>query len=244
MFLHKASQFNPAVPEDLVQLIVRKNRNGAIGDIDMQWDGETTTFRECVPGEQPAGPKERRAPNYNRAAEKESDGEDADFADEEPETTKGSCPSRKRRKKTRRPLIPIPIPIPTTPRTTRMTRAKATTRRKSLPTRNTRMSIPTRDTNTTFPAGATMRRPATPRRERRAAGRRVRGRPRRRVRRGQRGRRPAVLTARTNATNQIKRARSAPFFTALRCRLRCIFASSSSPSFPPRTHAVFRNLTA
>lgn len=108
MFLHKASQFNPAVPEDLVQLIVRKNRNGAIGDIDMQWDGETTTFRECVPGEQPAGPKEAPRPEYNRAAEKESDGEDADFADEEPETDKGLMPFKEAAEEDAPPFDPDP----------------------------------------------------------------------------------------------------------------------------------------
>lgn len=46
MFLHKPSQFNPAMPEDVVQLIVRKNRNGPVGEIDLKWQGDTTTFSE------------------------------------------------------------------------------------------------------------------------------------------------------------------------------------------------------
>ena len=229
MFLHKASQFNPAVPEDLVQL--RKNRNGAIGDIDMQWDGETTTFRECVPGEQPAGHKEAPRPEYNRAAEKESDGEDADFADEEPETDKGLM---------RRPLIPIP----TTPRTTRRTRAKATTRRKSLPTRNTRMSIPTRDTNATFPAGATMRRPATPRR--RAESSRTTSSRTTSTTCSKRAARTATCrfdrTHKRNKPNQKGAFRA--LFHCLALPLALHFRSWSPPSFPPRNHAVFRNLTS
>lgn len=48
MFLNKESKFNPAVPENLVKLLIRKNRNGPVGDVLLEWDGDTTSFRECV----------------------------------------------------------------------------------------------------------------------------------------------------------------------------------------------------
>lgn len=48
MFLNKENKFNPAVPENLVKLLIRKNRNGPIGDVLLEWDGDTTSFRECV----------------------------------------------------------------------------------------------------------------------------------------------------------------------------------------------------
>ncbi len=48
MFLNKENRFNPAVPENLVKLLIRKNRNGPVGDVLLEWDGDTTSFRECV----------------------------------------------------------------------------------------------------------------------------------------------------------------------------------------------------
>lgn len=48
MFLNKENKFNPAVPENLVKLLMRKNRNGPVGDVLLEWDGDTTSFRECV----------------------------------------------------------------------------------------------------------------------------------------------------------------------------------------------------
>lgn len=48
MFLNKENKFNPAVPENLVKLLIRKNRNGPVGDVLLEWDGDTTSFRECV----------------------------------------------------------------------------------------------------------------------------------------------------------------------------------------------------
>lgn len=47
-FLNNPSKFNPALPANEVILDVKKNRNGAIGEIKLDWDGSTTTFRECV----------------------------------------------------------------------------------------------------------------------------------------------------------------------------------------------------
>ncbi len=44
MFLHKPSNYTPGIATDLVQLLIRKNRNGNIGDIDLSWNGETTSF--------------------------------------------------------------------------------------------------------------------------------------------------------------------------------------------------------
>ncbi len=48
MFLNKENKCNPAVPENLVKLLIRKNRNGPVGDVLLEWDGDTTSFRECV----------------------------------------------------------------------------------------------------------------------------------------------------------------------------------------------------
>ena len=55
MFLHRESQFNAAIPDNLVKLIVGKNRNGERGEVEMQWDGGTMTFCELKDGETPAG---------------------------------------------------------------------------------------------------------------------------------------------------------------------------------------------
>ena len=92
MFLHKESQYNPAIPEDLVKLIIRKNRNGPVGDVDLQWDGETTTFRECVGSDYRAEHKEAPRPEYHTAENKAEEGEDEDFAEDVTETDNGLMP--------------------------------------------------------------------------------------------------------------------------------------------------------
>lgn len=75
MFLHRESQFNPAVPENVIKLIIQKNRNGPIGEIALEWEGETTSFRECVDGVMPVAPSPK--PEYQSSSAKEtgSDGE-------------------------------------------------------------------------------------------------------------------------------------------------------------------------
>ena len=94
MFLHRASKYDPSVPEDLVQLIVGKNRNGETGEVELQWEGSTTTFRECVPGEQRAERKEQPRPEYAApSAEKEE--EEEVFEREEAETDNGLMPFAK-----------------------------------------------------------------------------------------------------------------------------------------------------
>ncbi len=45
-FLHNPSRYNPALPTNEVILDVKKNRNGPIGEIKLEWEGETTSFRE------------------------------------------------------------------------------------------------------------------------------------------------------------------------------------------------------
>ena len=92
MFLHKESQYNPAIPEDLVKLIIRKNRNGPVGDVDLQWNGETTTFRECVGSDYRAEHKEAPRPEYHTAENKAEEGEDEDFAEDVTETDNGLMP--------------------------------------------------------------------------------------------------------------------------------------------------------
>lgn len=47
-FLNNPSKYNPALPANEVILDVKKNRNGAVGEIKLDWEGATTTFRECV----------------------------------------------------------------------------------------------------------------------------------------------------------------------------------------------------
>lgn len=70
MFLHKPAQFNPAMPEDVVQLIVRKNRNGPVGEIDLKWEGDVTSFREYAKEELEEAKEEAK----RAAEEKESRG--------------------------------------------------------------------------------------------------------------------------------------------------------------------------
>ncbi len=45
-FLHNPSRYNPALPPNEVILDVKKNRNGPVGEIKLEWEGETTSFRE------------------------------------------------------------------------------------------------------------------------------------------------------------------------------------------------------
>ena len=48
MFLNKPYTYNKALPPNEVILDVKKNRNGTIGEIKLDWDGDTTSFKECV----------------------------------------------------------------------------------------------------------------------------------------------------------------------------------------------------
>lgn len=107
MFLHRAGQFDPAVAENIIQLIVKKNRNGPIGELNLEWTGETTSFRECVGTPAPT-PTAKSAPEKGAAnahsekdeeyvydekkqEEKKEDFND-DFVDEEVETDRGLMP--------------------------------------------------------------------------------------------------------------------------------------------------------
>lgn len=48
VFLHDPSKADENLPKDEITLLVRKNRSGAIGEIKLNWRGETTTFREMT----------------------------------------------------------------------------------------------------------------------------------------------------------------------------------------------------
>ncbi len=48
VFLNNPHKYNSALPENEVVLDVKKNRNGPIGEIKLDWDGSTTTFKEMV----------------------------------------------------------------------------------------------------------------------------------------------------------------------------------------------------
>ena len=45
-FLHNPSKYNNALPSDQVILDVKKNRNGAIGEVKLKWESTTTSFFE------------------------------------------------------------------------------------------------------------------------------------------------------------------------------------------------------
>lgn len=47
-FLNNPSKYNAALPENQVILDVKKNRNGPIGEITLEWNGDTTSFKEYV----------------------------------------------------------------------------------------------------------------------------------------------------------------------------------------------------
>lgn len=52
MFLHNPSRYTAGLPEDRVQLIIAKHRNGELKTIDLEWNGDMSTFKECeVQGE-------------------------------------------------------------------------------------------------------------------------------------------------------------------------------------------------
>ncbi len=51
-FLHDPSKSNPNTPEGLIKMIIRKNRNGPIGEIKLQWQGDTTSFKEIAEKEE------------------------------------------------------------------------------------------------------------------------------------------------------------------------------------------------
>ncbi len=88
MFLNKENKFNPAVPENLVKLLIRKNRNGPVGDVLLEWDGDTTSFRECVDPDMiaaakaPAEPVEKDRGGLKKSAEsaKASDAAETEVA--------------------------------------------------------------------------------------------------------------------------------------------------------------------
>lgn len=88
MFLNKENKFNSAVPENLVKLLIRKNRNGPVGDVLLEWDGDTTSFRECVdPGmiaaaKAPAEPVEKDRGGLKKSTEsaKASDAAETEVA--------------------------------------------------------------------------------------------------------------------------------------------------------------------
>lgn len=46
MFLHDPSKVDENLPKDEILLLLRKNRSGSIGEMKLQWDGNTTTFRD------------------------------------------------------------------------------------------------------------------------------------------------------------------------------------------------------
>ncbi|HKL94714.1 MAG TPA: replicative DNA helicase [Clostridia bacterium] len=48
MFLHNPSAYAEGLPENRVNLIIEKHRNGPKGTIELDWNGETSTFRECA----------------------------------------------------------------------------------------------------------------------------------------------------------------------------------------------------
>lgn len=48
MFLNNPSKYNSALPKNEVILDVKKNRNGTTGEINLDWDGDTTSFKECI----------------------------------------------------------------------------------------------------------------------------------------------------------------------------------------------------
>lgn len=48
MFLNNPSKYNSALPKNEVILDVKKNRNGTTGEINLDWDGDTTSFKERV----------------------------------------------------------------------------------------------------------------------------------------------------------------------------------------------------
>ena len=109
MFLHRESQFNAAIPDNLVKLIVGKNRNGERGEVEMQWDGGTMTFCELKDGETPAG--ERAAapaqprPDYRAPAQSAAE-EDDDAFEKEEETDEGPLPWEEAAKDG----VPVPAP--------------------------------------------------------------------------------------------------------------------------------------
>ena len=67
MFLHNPSSYNDALPENQIQLLIRKNRNGPLKDIWLEWEGETTTFREMPEGANVGG---GGAPQYTQQPQK------------------------------------------------------------------------------------------------------------------------------------------------------------------------------
>lgn len=46
MFLHDPSKVDENLPKDEILLLLRKNRSGSIGEMELHWDGSTTTFRD------------------------------------------------------------------------------------------------------------------------------------------------------------------------------------------------------
>ncbi len=70
VFLHDPSSINEAMPKNQIKLLIRKNRNGPLREIWLDWQGETTTFREFEEGNEPSeysSGKRTEAPEKARA---------------------------------------------------------------------------------------------------------------------------------------------------------------------------------
>lgn len=67
LFLHNPSSYNEALPTDQIQLLIRKNRNGPLREIWLQWEGSTTTFREFPEGTDPSA-SAQSAPTAQKSA--------------------------------------------------------------------------------------------------------------------------------------------------------------------------------
>lgn len=62
LFLHNPSSYNEALPTDQIQLLIRKNRNGPLREIWLEWEGSTTTFKEFAEGSEPSRPDDGETP--------------------------------------------------------------------------------------------------------------------------------------------------------------------------------------
>ena len=98
MFLHDEHKFNPAVPPNYIRLIIRKNRSGRMGEVELDWNGPTTTFREYQ-GVSPhaaegAGKSDAEYVYKAKPAEAKPDATEGDavFAEGTPETDNGLMP--------------------------------------------------------------------------------------------------------------------------------------------------------
>ncbi len=85
-FLHNPSKYNAALPDNEIKLMIKKNRNGPLADIDLVYEGSTTSFKEQASSPRDEGNRETAGKQEHRPVESENASVKAENAREKEES--------------------------------------------------------------------------------------------------------------------------------------------------------------